>query len=159
MTKSTNSVSSLYDPTKMTATDVAQVRDFNRFYTRILGLLDKGILNSEFSLPEARVLYELQHHQPCSASEIIVALDMDKGYLSRILKSFSRKGLIILQATESDARISLIKLTSKGKLEFDKINTASSNQIKHLLDQLPDTKIKSVITHMQAIKQILNTVN
>lgn len=159
MTKSTNSVSSLYDPTKMTATDVAQVRDFNRFYTRILGLLDKGILNSEFSLPEARVLYELQHLQPCCASEIIVALDMDKGYLSRILKSFSRKGLIILQATESDARVSLIKLTSKGKLEFDKINTASSNQIKQLLEQLPDTKIKSVITHMQAIKQILNTVN
>lgn len=159
MTKSTKCVSSLHDLIGMTATDIAQVRDFNRFYTRILGLLEKGILNSAYSLPEARVLYELQHHQPCSASEIIHVLDMDKGYLSRILKAFSRKGLISLQATESDARVSLIRLTAKGKLEFDKINHASSEQIKRLLQQLPDTKIKSVITHMQAIKQILNTVN
>ena len=142
----------------MTETDIAQIREFNRYYTRILGLLDRGILNSKFSLPEARVLYELHQLQPCSAKEIIVALAMDKGYLSRILKSFTRLGLIITQPTTADARVSEIKLTAKGKAEFQKLTLASSNQIKNLMINLPDTKIKLVIHHMQAIRQLLNNV-
>jgi DNA-binding MarR family transcriptional regulator len=140
----------------MTTTAIAQIREFNRFYTRILGLLDKGILNSSFSLPEARVLYELHHLQPCSAKEVIQALDIDKGYLSRILKSFVRKGLIQIQPTPADTRASEIKLTTKGKVEFEKLNTASAKQIRNLLASLPDNKIKTVISHMQAIQKLLN---
>ncbi|MBX2915654.1 MAG: winged helix-turn-helix transcriptional regulator [Cyclobacteriaceae bacterium] len=140
----------------MTTTAIAQVREFNRFYTRILGLLDKEILNSAFSLPEARVLYELHRMQPCSAKEIIQVLEIDKGYLSRILKNFLRKGLIQTQAVRTDTRVTEIRLSAKGKVEFEKLNRASANQIQQLLAPLTDSKIKSVISHMQAIRQLLN---
>jgi len=143
----------------MTASDVAQVRAFNRYYTRVLGLLDKGILNSEFSLPEARVLYELHQLQPCSAKELILVLDMDKGYLSRILKSFARKQIIKIELAKTDARVSEISLTAKGNTEFEKINKASSEQIRQMLAKYSDAKVKLIVGHMHAIKQILTDTN
>ncbi|MBX2901734.1 MAG: winged helix-turn-helix transcriptional regulator [Cyclobacteriaceae bacterium] len=142
----------------MKATSIARVREFNRFYTRILGLLDKGILQSSFTLPEARVLYELNHLQPCSAREVALAIGMDKGYLSRILKSFARRGFVATYASQTDARVSQLTLTAKGMQEFNKINMASVNQIRQLFSALSETKIEATLAHMQAIKDILQSI-
>ncbi|WP_431215832.1 hypothetical protein ACQ86N_14930 [Puia sp. P3] len=70
---------------------ISRIRAFNRYYTNIIGLLDRHILNSSYSLPEARILYELNHREGIQASGIIESLGIDKGYLSRILDEFSTR--------------------------------------------------------------------
>jgi len=78
----------------MTTGDIQSVRDFNRFYTNIIGLLDRHILDSTYSLPEARVLFELNQQESCTAREILGVIKMDKSYLSRMLAQFESNGLI-----------------------------------------------------------------
>jgi len=142
---------------QMTEKDIQKIRDFNRFYTNIIGLVDNHILDSPYSLPEARVLYEMYHHQPCTASEVILSVKMDKGYLSRIIKSFKKSGLIKSKPSKEDGRALLLVLTSKGNSEFDKINSASANQIESLLSRLSAEKIKELIHCMDRLKRILTT--
>jgi DNA-binding MarR family transcriptional regulator len=135
---------------------IQQVRDFNRFYTSIIGLLDDYILDSPYSLPEARVLYELYHHSPCTASDLMTAIKMDKGYLSRILKSFIKKGLVMGKKSKVDGRATELMTTAKGKKEFEKINTASVAQVRDILSVLNKEEIEKVIHHMTALKKLLN---
>src|SRR5438445_432480 len=94
---------------------VTAIRAFNRFYTNIIGLLDRHLLHSTFSLPEARVLYELYYREGLLAGDIVSALKMDKSYLSRMLDQFSRKKLITRSRSATDARAVLISLTAKGR--------------------------------------------
>lgn len=139
----------------MTAKDILQVRDFNRFYTSVIGLLDDHILNSSFTLPEARVLYELHHLQPCSATTILGAIAMDKGYLSRVLKSFQKKGMIRKLTDKSDGRAVVLSLTAKGENEFAKIDQASMKQLSDLFSKVSPREIESLLVHMQEIKRII----
>jgi DNA-binding MarR family transcriptional regulator len=134
---------------------IVKVRSFNRFYTMWLGLMDNHLLDSPYSLPEARVLFELYHHQPCTASEIHTQLQMDKGYLSRILFHFSRKGLLSKRKNKEDNRSYFISLTTKGNHEFEKINTASINQIKALMKNLTINEQSLLIRNMSEIQKIV----
>src|SRR3954468_19204462 len=93
---------------------VAAVRAFNRFYTRKLGVLDQHLMQSPYSLSEARVLYELAHRQEPSAKEIGSGLGLDAGYLSRIVQKFDEDGLITREPLASDRRQYLLALTPKG---------------------------------------------
>ena len=83
---------------------VAAVRRFNRFYTRQIGVLRKTYLDSPYSLGEMRVLYELAHGDQLTASDIGRALDLDAGYLSRLLRNFEKRGLISRTPSAQDAR-------------------------------------------------------
>src|SRR5690554_6105845 len=98
----------------MKENDVHKIRKFNRFYTRVIGLLDKYLLNSNYTLPEVRVMFEIYHNKKITSKEITELLGMDKSYLSRILLSFDKKGLITRKATKSDGRAMEVSLTSKG---------------------------------------------
>src|SRR5580700_10440780 len=86
---------------------IAAVRRFSRFYTSQLGLLGDGLLRSEFSLTEARVLYELAHREAPTATELVRDLGLDAGYLSRILKAFDQRGLITRTPSPRDGRQAL----------------------------------------------------
>jgi DNA-binding MarR family transcriptional regulator len=136
--------------------DIQFIREFNRFYTNIIGLVDQHLLESSFSLPEARVLYELYHLQPCTASEIMQSVQIDKGYLSRVLAQFARRKLLAKTRSKEDGRAAKLTLTSKGNSEFEKINSASVKQIKMITEDLTVKEKTELIEHMKAIKEILN---
>lgn len=134
---------------------ITEIRAFNRFYTGIIGLLDRHILNSEFSLPEARILYELSQRDGVPASGIIESLGIDKGYLSRILDQFVTKKLIVRKRSEADGRLMHIYLTEKGRAAFEKLNQASDDQLKGLLSALSPADGEELSLHMAAITGIL----
>jgi DNA-binding MarR family transcriptional regulator len=134
---------------------VNKVRAFNRFYTMVLGLLDKHLLNSDFTLPEVRVMYEIYHRKKITSKEIADLLGMDKGYLSRILLSFDNKKLIDRKANKMDGRVQEISLSAKGEKEFLAINLASENQVVELLSGLSSQEINQLVSHMEEIQKIL----
>jgi DNA-binding MarR family transcriptional regulator/GNAT superfamily N-acetyltransferase len=116
--------------------EIERFRRFNRMYTRFLGTLNEGLLNSEFSLAEARVLYELANRTVPRSSEIAEALGMDAGYLSRILRVFERKGLIWKKVSSEDKRSVELVLTTKGKAAFQVLNALSEDQARAALEGL-----------------------
>jgi DNA-binding MarR family transcriptional regulator len=121
----------------------------------ILGLLDKHLLDSHFTLPEVRVMYEIYHHKKITSKEITELLRMDKGYLSRILLTFDNKGLIERKANKIDGRVQEISLSAKGEKEFLALNLASENQIVELLSGLSSQEIEKLTGHMNEIQKIL----
>ena len=135
---------------------IRKIRAFNRFYTNILGLLDKHILDSNYSLPEARILFELYHHSELSASDIIALLDIDKGYLSRILKRFEKNKLISKTISLSDNRAAILRMTPKGKKEFELLNIASDSEIEKTFRNLTQNDCTQLIQKMAGIQQIIN---
>lgn len=135
---------------------IEEIRAFNRWYTRIIGLLDDVLLDSRFSLPEARVLYELYHRDGIQAGEIVAMLNVDKGYLSRMLEGFTRKSLIVRKKSPEDGRVQHIHLTAKGRKEFELLNQASRRQVGEMLGPLADKDRQQLVYHMNEIKKILS---
>ncbi len=131
------------------------VRRFNRFYTRRIGALRKGYLGSPFSLPEARVLYELDRRKDATASEIAAALDLDQGYLSRLLQQFEKRGLVIRKASRTDARRSHLSLTARGRKVFAPLDARSQGDAADLLARLPETEQRRLVSAMATIEGLL----
>ena len=131
---------------------VAAVRRFNRFYTRQIGLLDEGLLNSPFSLTEVRTLYELAQREKTTAAELCKTLGLDAGYLSRILSSFEKTNLIEKKESPKDARQTLLSLTKKGRNAFAPLNARSEEQVKAMLGQLSPKKQDHLVQAMQTIE-------
>jgi DNA-binding MarR family transcriptional regulator len=135
---------------------IARIRSFNRYYTSVIGLLDKQYLNSEFSLTEARILYELYHCMDgMTAKDIIELLNLDKGYLSRILQSFEKRKLIEKRQSENDKRSFYLYLSPNGSAVFSKLNIASQQQVADLLTAFTEREINELTDHMEAIRNIL----
>ena len=130
------------------------VRRFNRFYTRQIGALRKGFLGTPFSLPEARVLYEIGKGEDPTASEIATALDLDQGYLSRVLRQFEKQGLIARTASKNDARRSHLALTAKGRRAFAPLDMRSQQEATARLRKLPDEAQKQLVRAMATIEAL-----
>lgn len=135
---------------------IAAVREFNRFYTSIIGVLDKHILNSRYSLPEARIMYEINRLQQCTARQIRDEIDMDEGYLSRTVDKLMKQGIVEREKSAEDGRVYFLSLTAEGKRQFDCLDRASHDDIGQLLDKLPAEEIPSLVTHLEATKAILS---
>jgi DNA-binding MarR family transcriptional regulator/GNAT superfamily N-acetyltransferase len=134
---------------------VSAVRGFNRFYTRQVGLLNEHLLESQFSLTEARVLYELAHREGLTAAGLSKHLALDPGYLSRILRSFEKRGLLTRTESKSDARQSLLTLTLKGRRTFAPLDARSQEQVGGLLQKLSCAGQKRLIEAMRTIEEQL----
>jgi DNA-binding MarR family transcriptional regulator/GNAT superfamily N-acetyltransferase len=135
--------------------DIAAVRAFNRFYTRKLGVLDQHFGKSPFSLSEARVLYELAHHDDLAAKEIGIELGLDPGYLSRIVQSFDEKGLITRKPLPSDRRQVCLNLSAKGRQTFAKLNLNSQNEVAAMLAALSPGDASRLTGAMATIENLL----
>ena len=134
---------------------IDRVREFNRFYTNLLGLLDRHFLATQFSLIEGRVLFEIHHTELCTAKKIRSNIEIDKGYLSRIVDTLIRKGLVRKAPAAEDKRLHLISLTEKGKKEFSKLNDNSNQQIARLVGGLTDTECRGLVEMMDGIRALL----
>lgn len=135
---------------------IAAVRHFNRFYTRQLGVLRRNYLGSPYSLGEMRVLYELAHGGARTASDIGRALDLDAGYLSRVLRNFERRGLIARKTSDDDARQSLLNLTARGRKTFAPFEKRSQDTVGAMLGRLGPGAQTRMVAAMQTIEGLLN---
>src|SRR5262245_3290147 len=136
---------------------VATVRRFNRFYTRQIGVLHEGLLGSPFSLTEGRVLYELAHRETPTATQLARDLDLDPGYLSRILRDFEQRGLLARAPSQVDGRQSLLTLTPRGREAFAPLDVRSREEIGAMLGALPAVDQARVIDAMHTIETLLGT--
>lgn len=134
---------------------ISQVREFNRFYTQKIGILNKKLHNSAFSLTEVRVLFELVHRQSCISSELAEYLDLDAGYLSRILNKFNTNGFITQQTATQDKRQKVITLTPKGKKAFAELNQRSQQRTENLLAPLSASSQAQLTQAMHQIQGLL----
>ena len=134
---------------------VGAVRSFNRFYTRQIGVLRKSYLNSPFSLTEARVLFEVAHRENPSAAELAKDLDLDPGYLSRVLQRFEQKGLVSRQPSLLDGRQHHLSLTNRGRKAFTPLDRHSREQAAAMLDRLSEPQRERLIQAMHTIETVL----
>src|SRR5580704_15103927 len=139
-------------PPSNVTSEVARFRHFNRMYTRYIGTLNEGLLNSDYSLAEARVLYELATQESPKASEIAEELGMDAGYLSRLLSRFERDGLLKRRASEEDGRFAELSLTARGRNAFGRLNARSEEQAEGVLGGLAPAARMELIGCMQKIE-------
>ena len=134
---------------------VHRVRAFNRFYTGVIGVLNGQFLSSSYTLPEARILFEIRHTQFCTSKQIIDSMNIDGGYLSRILKKFSQKKLITKTPGREDARIKHIELTAKGREVYELLTDAQNNLVLGLVNPLPAHDRAKLVKCMSEIEKIL----
>jgi DNA-binding MarR family transcriptional regulator/GNAT superfamily N-acetyltransferase len=134
---------------------VNAVRSFNRFYTKQIGVLREGLLGSPYSLTEVRVLYELAHRGRPTAAELCKGLDLDAGYLSRILRGFVRRGLLVKTPSATDGRRSHLELTAKGRKEFAPLDARSHEEVAAALGRLSPADQERLIAAMQRIQRLL----
>lgn len=137
------------------ASPVARVREFNRFYTRVIGVLEAGILGTPYSLTEARVLFELSHRDEMGVSELRGLLGIDPGYLSRILRRFGADGLVVREAARDDARCQVVRLTAEGRAAYRRIDDGQVRATEHLLDPLDEDGRRQLVAAMDRIRRAL----
>jgi DNA-binding MarR family transcriptional regulator/GNAT superfamily N-acetyltransferase len=131
---------------------IAAVRRFNRFYTQHLGVLHDGWLDSPFSLAEARVLYEIHLRRSATATDIGRALDLDAGYLSRILRRFGKLGLIRRETSPSDGRQSFLSLTARGREAYAPLESRTKRYVGAMLDRLDPSEQDRLISAMRDVE-------
>src|SRR2546428_1840352 len=134
---------------------VDAMRRFNRFYTRQIGVLQEGLLQSPFSLAEARVLYEVAHRDRPAAAELGKELGLDAGYLSRILRGLRKRGLVDRRPSEADGRRSLLGLTRSGRAAFATLDERSRDEIGAMLDRLEPRGQARLIDAMGTVEELL----
>jgi DNA-binding MarR family transcriptional regulator/GNAT superfamily N-acetyltransferase len=135
-------------------TQVDRLRAFNRFYTGVLGLLQEGLLHTPYSLPDSRVLFELGSAGPTSPSSLAERLQLDLGYVSRLLSGLKSAGLVVAETPPTDRRRQVVSLTSKGRKAFRLLDEKSSVQNRELLDRLGDDgqeRLLACATEIQAL--------
>ncbi|MFE0507310.1 MarR family winged helix-turn-helix transcriptional regulator [Peribacillus butanolivorans] len=143
---------------KINNNTIADIRQFNRFYTNILGVLDKHILDTGYSFTEARVILEIGLMEQCIANNLVDNLEIDRSYMSRIINKLSKDGLVIKENSTLDNRTSLIRLTPKGMTLFNQLNERSDEQLVRLFQELSQNEIKEIHASMMFIQKKLDSL-
>ncbi len=139
-----------------TPQQIAAIRRFNRFYTSTIGTLEERLLQSTLSLAEARVLYEIASRNQPTASEIANELNLDMGYLSRILRTFTARKLVSRKTSVADGRQTLLSLTPAGRKEFAALDRNSNQQVQQMILHLNAEQQNQLVRSMASIESLLN---
>ena len=131
------------------------LRAFNRFYTRRIGVLGDKLLSSRFSLTESRVLWELEHEPGLTATALVQRLQLDAGYLSRLLAGLRERGLVKAQRAPHDGRQTLLSLSAAGRRAFAPLDRRSQQQAAELLGALPGPQRRELLGAAQRIESLL----
>jgi DNA-binding MarR family transcriptional regulator/GNAT superfamily N-acetyltransferase len=131
------------------------IRAFNRFWTNHMGVLDAGLLDTRFSLTEARVLFELGHTAETDMLRLRHELRIDAGYLSRIVKRFERDGLVEASSSAADGRRRVLRLTDAGRVAFEDLDARSTNQATSMQSGLTDVGRRRLVAAMATIRELL----
>ena len=134
---------------------VLAIRRFNRLYTRQIGVLQEHLLESQFSLTEVRVLYEIAHRENASAKDLRRDLGLDRGYVSRMLQNFAKHGWITTTPASDDRRRQLVSLTAKGHRVFDPLERRSSDEVAVMLARLTPVQQKTMLAGIRNIESVL----
>ena len=134
--------------------EVGALREFNRFYTRKIHVLD-GAASTPFSLAEARILYELAHRARPTATDIRKELGLDAGYTSRILREFERRKLLTRARSKTDEREKFLSLTAKGRRAFTPLDQRSNRDVAAMIKDLSSEARKQLVGSTQAIRRLL----
>lgn len=134
---------------------ISEVRSFSRFYTNILGLLNESMLDSPYSLTEVRILLEISTIKNCTANALIDKLDIDRGYLSRILNRFKSDEIITKETSCGDGRLIFLKLTLRGKQVLSELEEKSNKQAWKLVNHLTENQIEKLVDSMKYIRSSL----
>jgi DNA-binding MarR family transcriptional regulator/GNAT superfamily N-acetyltransferase len=137
------------------STVIEDVRGFNRFYTRVLGLLRPDLAGSAFGLTEARVLFELAHRDDAAVSDLRRDLELDAGYLSRILSGFTTSGLVAREKSAADGRRQVVRLTDDGRQAFAELDRLQAGAIATMLAPLDEEQRTELVTSMGRIRRTL----
>jgi DNA-binding MarR family transcriptional regulator/GNAT superfamily N-acetyltransferase len=135
---------------------VRAIRGFNRFYTKKIGVLRDRLLDTPYTLSQARVLFELAQRQDLTASTLTDMLHLDAGYVSRILTAIEKMGLIKRIQPKSDGRKRILKLSREGQKVFTTLNRRSSDQVKALLNNVTEENQIRLTRAMSAVEDILS---
>ncbi len=135
--------------------NIGKIRSFNRFYTNLLGLLDRTLLKSPFSLIEVRILFEINRLSTVTASELTNTLNLDPAYLSRILSRLEEKKLVRKERSSKDMRKQLLSLTPSGQIVISELQEKANEQIRVLLFTVTEEDKKQLVSSMRNIERIL----
>jgi DNA-binding MarR family transcriptional regulator/N-acetylglutamate synthase-like GNAT family acetyltransferase len=152
-------MASVAPPPREAEEPIQAIRHFNRFYTSQIGVLQKGLLESPYSLTEVRLLYELAHRRGVTATELSHELGLDAGYLSRILNKFDKRGWISRQPVSADRRQTLLALSAKGSATLRPLEERSNQQVQQMLARISCDARQQLVHAMQHIEQILAPVS
>src|SRR5687767_7773380 len=147
--------SGLIKPATAAPEKVEAIRAFNRFYTRETGLLQRGLLESPYSLTEVRVLYELAHEKNLTATDLTNSLGIDPGYLSRLLRRFEKNEIVGRKPSPGDGRSNILRLTARGRAIFADLNARQSTAIAKMLEPIPRESQQDLVASMRTIMDLL----
>jgi DNA-binding MarR family transcriptional regulator len=134
---------------------VALVRSFNRFYTNLLGVLQEGFLRTPYSLTESRVIFELAHGHTAQLSDLRRDLDVDAGYMTRILTRLEADGLVVRGRSQADARRQVVRLSRQGQRVFETLDKRSAKDVTTLLSRLSQGEQDRLLASMATIQKLL----
>jgi DNA-binding MarR family transcriptional regulator/GNAT superfamily N-acetyltransferase len=135
--------------------NVQALRRFNRFFTRMVGALDANFLDTGMTLAEARVLFEIAHHAPCFADAIQDALDLDAGFLSRVLRRFEARGWVRRDTPEQDARRRTIRLLPAGQEVFERLDQRQRREVEGILDRLGEADRRRLVSALDTARHLM----
>jgi DNA-binding MarR family transcriptional regulator/GNAT superfamily N-acetyltransferase len=131
--------------------EIGRIRRFNRFFTELAGVLDRSILKSEFSLAEARILFEIGHHPGGHPRDFLARLGLDAGYFSRVAKRFKSKGMVAMKRSSEDARLVSLFLTEEGKKTLEMLEGRASSEVERCFGGLSDEARRDILSSMASI--------
>jgi DNA-binding MarR family transcriptional regulator/GNAT superfamily N-acetyltransferase len=134
---------------------ISAVRGFSRFYTRKLGIIEPKLLHSPFTLQEARIIYEIAQQPGCTATDLMRALGLDAGFLSRTLQALQRRQIVARKPVKADRRANELALTAKGRGAFAELESRSDRTVAAVLDGLDDRERDAIVHAMATIEQTL----